>query len=140
VGERTDIGFVLEVGDDRVHVAVTGETEFKNFESLDQLDVGYVVALEGCFDGDVLVAAWIHLIEGGEEPELWVADGTVIEVLEEGFIFAADGEEILVVVTPETVFEGYDIFGQVAEGDVMLVEGLCDGEKVFATRIVRGGQ
>jgi hypothetical protein len=140
VAELLDTGFVVQLGDEFVTVMVTGETWLKNFESLDELDVGYVVALEGCFDGDVLVAAWVYLVEGGGGLEEWVADGTVAELLEDGFIFLADGEEIFVVVTEETAFEGYDSFGQMAEGDVVLVEGLCDGEQVFAQRIARGSE
>jgi len=139
IAELSESGFVVQVGDDFVTVLVNDETWFKNFENLDQLGVGYVVALEGCFDGDVLVAAWVHLVEGRGGLEEWVADGTVAELLEDGFVLLADGEEILVVVSDETVFEGYDNFGQMVVNDVVLVEGLCDGDKVFAHRIVRGG-
>jgi hypothetical protein len=59
VAERTDRGFLLQVGEDFIEVVVTDETRLKNFESLGELDGGEKVALEGCFDGDVLVAAWV---------------------------------------------------------------------------------
>ena len=138
VAERTDLGFVLQVGDDFVEVAVTDETELKGFDSLDDLDVGDTVALAGCFDGDVLVAAWVQLLEGGGGLEWWVADGTVVGLLEDGFEFEADGEVVIVIITEETVLEGYESAEQIAVDDVVLVEGLSDGEKVFAERVVRG--
>jgi hypothetical protein len=140
VAERTDLGFVLQVGDDFVDVAVTDETVFKDFESLEQLDGGETVALEGCFDGEVLVAAWVRLLEDDDVLEWWVADGTVVGLLEDGFAFEADGEEVIVILTEETVLDGYEDAGQIAVDDVVLVEGWCDGEKVFAERVMRGGQ
>ena len=140
VAERTDIGFVLQVGEDFVGVAVTEATVLKNFESLEDLEIGVSVTVEGCFDGEVLVAVWVSLHE--EEPELewWVADGTVVDLLDYGFAFEADGEVVIVKITDETALDGYENADQIAEDDVVLVEGWWDGEKVFAERVTRGGQ
>jgi hypothetical protein len=139
VAERTDTGFVLQVGDDFVTVAVTDETALKGFDSLDDLAVGDEVGLEGCFDGDVLIAAWVKLYADEPELEWWVADGTVVDLLDHGFAFEADGEVVIVKFTDETVLDGYENADQIAEGDVVLVEGWWNGEKVFAARVVRGG-
>jgi hypothetical protein len=88
----------------------------------------------------VLVAAWVRLLEDDDVLEWWVADGTVVGLLEDGFAFEADGEEVIVILTEETVLDGYEDAGQIAVDDVVLVEGWCDGEKVFAERVMRGGQ
>jgi hypothetical protein len=64
VGEK---GFVLQapakVEGRTVKVAVTEETRFKGFEELADLDEGDVVVVEGCWDGEVLVAKWVALAE-----------------------------------------------------------------------------
>ena len=137
VVEPATLGFWLQVGDDLVKVVVTNETHFREFETLDDLDGGEVVAVEGCFDGEVLVAAWIMLLEDNDEPEWWKVDGRVVDLFEEGgFALSADGEVIKVIVTEETELEGYENAGQIAEGDIVFAEGPSDGEILFAKRLV----
>jgi hypothetical protein len=138
VAERTEHGFVLQVGDDFVHVTVTGETDLVGFDSLNALDGGEVVVLEGCFEGDFLVAYWVRLLEDDDALEWWVADGKVVDILENGFVFEADGEVVDVIMSDETVLDGYDSAEQIAVDHVVLVEGWCDGEKVYAELVVRG--
>ena len=58
VGDRR---LVMERGEQRIVVAVTEETEFEGFKELSELAEGDVVVVEGCWDGDVLVAWWIVL-------------------------------------------------------------------------------
>lgn len=137
VAERTESGFMLQVGDDLVQVAVTDETKLKGFDSREELVVGDEVGLEGCFDGDVLVAAWVNLCADEPELEWWVADGTIVDLMRHGFAFEANGEVVVVKITEETFLDGYESADQIAEGDVVLVEGWWDGEKVFAVRVVR---
>jgi hypothetical protein len=134
--ERNGDRLWVEVGDEVVEVVVTDETWFKEFESLEELDGGEVVVLEGCFEGEVLVAKWIRLLEDDDEPEWWEVDGTVVGFLDNGIVLSADGETIDVVFTEDTDFVDYENADQIAEGDVVFVEGPCDGEVLIAARVV----
>jgi molybdopterin-guanine dinucleotide biosynthesis protein len=129
-------GFWLLVGDDEVRVVVTDETHLKEFEHLEQLGEGDLVVVEGCWEGEVLVAFWVLLVEDADAPEWWEADGTVAELYEDGFAFEADGSVIRVFVTGETEYREVDGLGGLGVGDFVFVEGPCDGESLEAAIVI----
>lgn len=121
-------------GDDRraIVVRVSGSTELEGFDRLSDLSEGDVVAVEACPRDEVLVADWIRLLEEAQEPEWWETDGVVTAVFDGSFNLDT-GEEILrVSVGDGTEYVGLEGVHQLGIGDVVFVEGPCDGESLDA--------
>jgi hypothetical protein len=132
VVEVTDDGFVLETGDGPVKVVVTNTTHFKEFESLDQIDEGDRVVFEACYQADVLIAEWVWLVKDDDEPDCVEARGTVLRIGESEFVIESEGEELWIVVTDDTLFEGIEDLQQLGVEDVVVLEGCFDDEVIVA--------
>jgi len=107
--EVTDEGFVIKVGSHRILVIVTDETRFENLEDGVDIDEGDVVVVEGCWDGEALVAEWVLLVEDDDEPECEKLRGVVLEVGEDGFVMTVGSHRVRIAVTDETRFEDFEL-------------------------------
>jgi len=123
---------LLGVGDDEVVVEVSADTHFIEFEELAELGEGDVVDIEGCWEGDLLVASWMRLLEDADAPEWWETDGTVTALFDNGFNLDTGEEIIRVFVGDHTDYERVDGLGGIGIGDFVFVEGPCDGESLEA--------
>lgn len=154
VTEITETGFRLRVIDGSAaglramtmpqgttNIIVTPETQWIDFED-EQLEVGDKVKVEGCWDGDSLVADAVILLD--DEEECGWAIGYVTEITETGFALrviqaSADGirastmphPSLPIVVTPNTQWLEFGDH-ELTVGDKVKAEGCFDGESLVA--------
>ncbi|MCP4900580.1 MAG: hypothetical protein GY906_26755 [bacterium] len=160
VTELTNSGFKIEVVDgsdatsstkttphNYIRVIVTNETEWIDFGD-HVLTVGDKVKVEGCWDGNLLVASAVRLLEA--EEECCELQGTVTEITANGFIIETDNglsvhistqnriesecNTVQVIVTPLTQWIDFGDH-QLAVGDTVKLEGCYDGDFLIAVWI-----
>ena len=139
VVEVTADGFTLDTGEEVISVVITADTEWDGFGEL-ELAAGDAVEVEGCWDGDVLVAEEVERLGGEEEEDegCRAYPGTVAELTADGFILDFVLESVTVVTTAETEWQRFDDH-ELAAGDRVVVEGCWDGDVFVAERVLLTG-
>ncbi len=132
-------GFRMDTeGMGRLRVVVTASTELEGFGSLSELAVGDRVEVEGTLSGGVVTAAKVELLSMGSGGGEFSSDGTVVEVLADGFRMDTEGMgRLRVVVTASTELEGFGSLSELAVGDGVHVDGTLSGGVVTATKVER---
>jgi hypothetical protein len=133
--------------DGLVRVQVTDHTrimtQFGEPLKFEDLEVGQFVGIEGEFEGDLLVASVIMVMDEEPPPPPGVAVGEIAEILPDAHQFVLHtemGREILVQVTDDT--EIFNIHGEPMEfadlqvGMFVGVEGEFEGDILIARTIV----
>jgi len=135
IGNVSGENFVLDTDDGSVPVVTTVDTHWDDFGD-HQLSVGDRVKVEGCWDGDVLVAHKVKLLEDEEEEEEACAKyvGKVSAVADDGFTLKAGSRSISVITTGET--EWHDFDGHtLGVGDKVKVGGCWEGDVFVAAEV-----
>jgi len=137
IGEITAIasdGFTLQTPMGSYQVAVTSDTIFENFASLDDLAVGDIVRVEGSLDGSTITAAKIELmVHMGDDDRQFT--GAITAIASDGFSIQTAMGSYQVAVTSDTVFENFSSLDDLAVGDIVKVEGSLDGSTITAAKI-----
>ena len=128
-----DGGFALETDSITIEVATTGDTKWDDFGD-HELAVGDRVKVEGCWDGDVLLANEIELKNPDHDDECGSVVGTV-GAIAEGVVTIVNGARQVEVLTDgDTEWVGFP-GREVAVGDRVKAEGCWEGGAFVAHKV-----
>jgi len=134
VVEATGDLLVVEVGDRQVEIVITPDTEFDGFDDLSELEMGDVVKVEACWDGEQLVARSVELKE--PHPECRAFPGTFAGIVDGGFTLRVGDSDMKIVVIDDTEFQKFDELSELKEGDKLVVFA-CRVDGDFVARWVK---
>ncbi len=126
-------GFTLETADGPVSIVTTDATEWEDVDEF-TLAVGDKVKVEGCWNGNELIAEVVELKSRNEPETCSVYVGEITSVSGENFLLTTESEIIEVLTTDETELVG---FGdrEPAVGDKVKVDG-CWNVDVFVADVM----
>ncbi len=153
-------GFLLQTGIMVVEVVVDEETVFENFSDLGELVIGTMVEVTGTIEGNQVLAETVAVIGGGHDggsgdgsgdhgggngdhdgsgSQTATVMGIVVGWTFDGFVIQNDTASIEVVVTAETVFEGFADGAGIMIGQTVRVTGSWDGDSLIAAEVELAG-
>lgn len=132
----TEGGFTLETEDAQIiQVVVTEDTGWVDFAD-HELAVGDWLKLEGCWDGDVLVADEVELKNPDHDDECGSVVGKVSAIADDdsGFTIANGARRVEVLTTADTEWVGFRD-RELAVGDRVKTDGCWQGDAFAASKV-----